>query len=134
MKIRWMNGSLRLRVSPSEFASLQNGDAVTEVLGAPGRGQWAATCVVGDVTAIEIVDGNLTFTVSHSDMERFAAPDAEGVYFSDESDLPFKYYVEKNFPCAHPHAPEACAMDAPLGTFVPPAAFEARKQRAGKRD
>ncbi len=123
-----------MRVSPSEFDALLSGSAVSESLGAPGRGQWSATCVVGDVTAVEIVDANLTLTLSRADMARFAEPETEGVYFTADGDPPFRYYVEKNFPCAHPHAPEACAMDAPLGTFAPTPAFDARKQHGGKRD
>jgi hypothetical protein len=36
-----------------------------------------------------------------------------------------RYFVEKDFPCAHPRTGDA--MEKPSETFKPPAGFEARK-------
>jgi hypothetical protein len=36
-----------------------------------------------------------------------------------------RFYIEKDFPCAHPRAGEA--EEAPTPTFTPPPGFEARK-------
>ncbi|HEY3333562.1 MAG TPA: hypothetical protein VGK19_26250 [Capsulimonadaceae bacterium] len=129
MKVRWMSGSLRLRVSPEEFDELRSGGEVVESLGAPGRGGWTATCVVGVHTGAAIDGGSLTFTLSADDMGKLAQHDVEGLYFADDGPEPFRYYIEKNFPCAHPHPPEASAMDPHMGTFAPTPSFADRKRK-----
>lgn len=124
-----MSSSLRFRISPSEFGVLQAGGEITETLGAPGQGQWTATCRAGIETSVRIVDGAVRFTISPADMDRLACADVEGLYFATDDSPPFRYYIEKNFPCAHPHPPEAAAMDPQMGAFQPTPAFEARKRR-----
>jgi hypothetical protein len=129
MKVRWMRGSLRLRVSPDEFKTLLAGGEVLESLDAPGAGEWAVVCAVSDRTSITIIGGAVRFTIAQSEMEKLAIEEREGLYFTTDADPPFRYYIEKNFPCAHPHPPEARAMDPSMGTFPPTPAYEERKRK-----
>ena len=132
MKVRWMSGSLRLRVSPEEFNTLLAGGQVVEALGAPGPGEWIAICGIGDRADLTITGGALTFTICPADMERFCREEVEGLYFTTDTNPPFRYYIEKNFPCAHPHGAEAAAMDPPMGTFPPTRSYNERKRKPNR--
>jgi hypothetical protein len=126
MKIRWTRHSLRLRISPSEMDVVLGGGDVSEVLALPGvGGRWSASLAAGDETGIALENGSLRLTLSRQDRARLAVPDAEGVYFETEGETPVGYYVEKDFPCAHPRAAEAA--EPPSETFAAPPGFEERK-------
>jgi hypothetical protein len=47
------------------------------------------------------------------------------VYFQTADSAPFRYFIEKDFPCVHPRAAEA--LEPRTETFPPPPDFEARK-------
>ena len=124
MKVRWTRDSLRLRITPSELAAIGRGEPVAEGLAfARGAGGWA---VMLDPTAAETgvawADGTVRVGLSADDVRRLAAPDAEGVYPHTPG---LRLLVEKDFPCAHPHAPEA--REPETERFAPTPAFVERK-------
>ncbi|HLV79831.1 MAG TPA: hypothetical protein VKT32_06090 [Chthonomonadaceae bacterium] len=126
MKIRWTGGSVRFRITPSEWEALQNGQTVQEEL-AVGDG-WRAAIYPGTAaTSIELKAGELILHLSDADGKRLGAPDAEGVYFTQEGKQPLRYYIEKDFPCIHPRASQA--QETPGETFSPTEKFKARKAR-----
>ena len=126
MKIRWTGGSVRFRITPSEMEALQNGLPVREEL-AVGDG-WSAAIYPGTATTgIELKDSELILHLSDADGKHLAAPNAEGVYFTQEGKLPLRYYIEKDFPCVHPRASQA--LESPGETFSPSEEFKARKAR-----
>ncbi len=123
MKVRWTRDSLRLRITPGELAALGRGEAVEESVALPGGGGWSVLLDPGAGTAgVDWVDGVVRVGLAPSDVRRLAEPDAEGVY---PHTSPFRLMVEKDFPCAHPHAPEA--QEPATERFRPTAAFLARK-------
>ena len=110
MKIRWNKNSVRLRITPSELAALQRDKNISETLEF-GNGYWGATVAVGDKTHFWLEKMMLQISLSEADLQRLVAPDTEGVYFvtggPPEAPEPIKYFIEKDFPCAHPRAGEA---------------------------
>jgi hypothetical protein len=123
MKVRWTRESLRLRITPRELAALERGESVHEALTLPGGHRWA---VALDPTAprsgLAWADDVARVGLGPEDLRTLSAPDAEGVY----PHLPeLRLMVEKDFPCAHPHAPEA--MEPESERFAPSPAFLARK-------
>ena len=124
MKVRWSRDSLRLRVTPTELAGITRGEEVGEALCFPGGAAWRVGVRAGAQTALATEGDAALITLSPPDRERLAAPDAEGVYFQAPSGL--RYYVEKDFPCAHPRAAEA--REPATETFAAPQGFEERKQ------
>lgn len=124
MKIRWRGGSVRFRITPSELAALLRGERVEEELALPGGG-WLAMILPGaEATHLNFARGDLQLGLSEADRARLAAPDTEGVYFETSGETPLRYYIEKDFPCAHPGAPEA--KETPAETFAPPPGFKER--------
>lgn len=113
-----------MRITPEEFKALKAGMPVTEELVLPG-GSWSATIYPTDhATGISLRRaGALGFLLSAADLDRLAAPDAEGVYFSTTGDSPVRYYIEKDFPCIHP--PSQARQESATSTFVPPYGFKA---------
>ena len=124
MKIRWTSHSVRLRISPSELDRLLSGGAVTETLTLPGGGGWSAALVPADKTGLRLAAGCLCLSLAPDARAQLAAPDAEGVYFQTDGAPSLRYFVEKDFPCAHPGAPEA--HEPPSETFAPPPGFKER--------
>lgn len=124
MKIRWTGRSLRLRITPEELEALKEGVPVTEEIVLPG-GSWSATIYPTDHgTGISLRRaGALGFLLSSADLGRLLAPDTEGVYFSTAGDSPVRYYIEKDFPCAHPQPP--ARQEPATSTFAPPSGFKA---------
>jgi hypothetical protein len=118
MKVRWTQGSVRLRITPAELAALERGETVTEEI-APGG--WRAVLEVSEgATHLEIAGIAVRLTLSHTDWRALSEPEREGVYFSENEPRPLRYYVEKDFPCVHPRAvdalePKTETFDAPLG-------------------
>jgi hypothetical protein len=123
MKVRWTRDSLRLRITPGELAALERGEAITERLEFPGGRGWTVRL---DPTAAETgvawLDGLVQVGVVAADVRRLAAPDAEGIYPHTPE---LRLLVEKDFPCAHPHAPDA--LEPATERFPPSPAFLERK-------
>ena len=110
-----------------ELEALRRGERVAEELCLPG-GCWRAVIVPGDgLTAMALADGYLHLALSRADCERLADPGTEGVYFHLETGPRLRYFVEKDFPCVHPRAPEA--REAEGETFAPPEGFAERHSR-----
>jgi hypothetical protein len=102
------------------------GKAVTECLRFSSEPGWETAIVpVEHATELVWVEGALQLCLSSEDRQRLALPETEGVYFDRAGDPPMRYFVEKDFPCAHPRAGDA--MEKPSETFNPPPGFEARK-------
>lgn len=126
MKVRWTKESLRLRITPSELQLILDGKPVGERFELSGGPGWEPAIVPGtDATELAWVGNVMQLNLSQADCQRLAAGDAEGVYFRREGSAPLRYFVEKDFPCAHPRV--ADAMETPGDTFNPPADFESRK-------
>jgi hypothetical protein len=99
---------------------------VTEDLVLPWGGHWSARIAPGAATTcLTLEGGHLRLFLADDDRERLAAPDAEGVYFSAEANgAALRYFIEKDFPCAHPRPPAAREPDTE--TFAPPEGFKER--------
>jgi hypothetical protein len=123
MKVRWTRQSLRLRITPAELESLASAEPVKETLALAG---WSVQVQPSSVETHLSTDGScLTICLSRADAAHLAEPEREGVYFDHPGDVPFRYFIEKDFPCVHPRALEA--MDTPTETFEEPLNFRARK-------
>lgn len=126
MKVRWTDSSVRLRITPTELAALEQGETLRARLAFPG-GAWAISLLPrSEVTDLRFADGEARLLLSAQDGMRLSHPEAEGVYFETDPPDPIRFYVEKDFPCAHPTAAEA--REPQTEAFAPPADFEARKQ------
>ena len=131
MKVRWTRGSVRLRITPTELKALERGASVREEFTLPGGGTWGAAIQPGaPETGLTLKRGELRFSLSDADRDRLLAPDAEGVYFhrEDAQGVGVRYFIEKDFPCAHPRAAEAGEPAAE--TFAAPEGFLDRKTAA----
>jgi hypothetical protein len=121
MKVRWMSGSLRLRITPTELALLAQDETVTEALGLPGG--WRIVLRPGAAqTRLCSQSALVELALAGSDLRRLMEPDTEGVYFQQDG---FRYFVEKDFPCAHPRPKEVTESTE---HFAPPEGFAARHQ------
>lgn len=125
MKIRWSRGSVRMRITPSELAAPQRGETIHEELSLPG-GSWVATVGSANDSALVMQGNTLHIHLSPSDLAELAAPENEGVYFGGEDTRTLRYYIEKDFPCAHPRAAEA--LEPQTETFTPTPEFIERSQ------
>ncbi|MBC8138639.1 MAG: hypothetical protein H8F28_22395 [Fibrella sp.] len=133
MKVRWTSGSLRLRISPTELASLERGEPLEErmrVPGAPVGSSWTILLLPGGkVSEISASGSVVLFDISRADVEQLAEPASEGIYCQQvaagDSREEFSFYVEKDFPCVHPRPSEVNEPDSE--TFAPPVGFEERK-------
>jgi hypothetical protein len=126
MKIRWSRNSLRLRITPRELQALQNDETVTEELVIPGGGSWSAEIRPRSAeSTLSLDQGKLCFLLSAADLQKLSESNAEGVYlhWQDQTDL--LYFIEKDFPCAHPRVGDA--REPATETFKPTPDFEARK-------
>lgn len=125
MKVRWNRDSIRLRITPTEFQAVTNGEAVREGIAFPGM-HWNVTLRPSDAeTTLASDQHGVYFSLSEADRAKLADPETEGVYFEMTQPTTLRYYVEKDFPCVHKPAPEA--GEGAAETFVPPSGFEARK-------
>ncbi len=122
MKIRWNKSSIRFRITPGELQSLQNGAAIEEVLQLPGGAAWSTQVIPNHQTRLVFRSGVLQVHLGASDCAALSIPENEGVYFRDGE---FRYFIEKDFPCAHPRASEAA--EPKTETFAAPPNFEERK-------
>ena len=123
MKVRWTTGSVRFRITPTELAKLVMGGAIGSTLPMPG-GQWHVSISAGDVTRLAMVDGVATVTIAAVDLDELASREKEGVYFQTPGPMSIRYYIEKDFPCAHPRPP--AANDPVTETFNAPVDFKLR--------
>jgi hypothetical protein len=125
VKIRWTKNSVRLRITPQELEALQRGETIRESF--PLGDAWHVAVVPSGQTALQFVESVLQITLSENDRAVLANPENEGVYFQTDTEIPLRYFIEKDFPCANPRAAEA--MEPVTETFAPPSGFEARKKR-----
>ena len=124
MKIRWTPKSVRFRIAPAELESLKNVQPVGAVLQLGESAAWSARIEpYSDAgSTLRFTAGVLLLQLSPADLQTLAAPENEGVYLRDGE---LRFFVEKDFPCAHPRASEA--DEAHAETFAPPVGFEERK-------
>lgn len=114
-----------MRITPTEMQELANGKTVTEVLSLVGGAHWCAVIKPGaNETSLALEHGDLQIRLSNDDLQQLLEPEREGVYFQAPNQ-PVRYYIEKDFPCAHPRAGEA--MEPETETFQAPLGFEERK-------
>lgn len=126
MKVRWNRNSIRLRITPSEFAAVTKGETVREGIAFPGMQFWNVALRASDAeTTLASDQHGIYLSLSEADRTALADPETEGVYFQMDQPTPLRYFVEKDFPCVHKPAPEA--GEEAFETFTPPAGFEARK-------
>ena len=126
MKVRWTDTSVRLRITPTELGALEEGKTLRARLAFPPGGTWAIRLLPNsEITDLRFADGEAQILLSSEDGLRLAHPEAEGVYFETKPPDPIRFYVEKDFPCAHPTAAEA--REPKTEAFEPPPDFEARK-------
>ena len=84
MKVRWTDGSLRLRITPAELAALVDGQPVDESLALPG-GRWdLRLSPAGARLAAQWAAGGVSVEVPVAEVARLAEPDREGVYAHSE--------------------------------------------------
>ena len=125
MKVRWNRSSLRLRITPPEFAAVTRGESVEESLAFSGS-SWSVTLRPSEGETTLTADAHGVYvSLSAADRANLAEPEAEGVYFQTNGPTPLRYYIEKDFPCVHKPAPES--GEGATETFDPPSGFEARK-------
>ncbi len=131
MKVRWTRNSVRLRITPTELASLANGECVCERFTLPsasssGHG-WSVTVEpirTNEATELRMEEGGLRLRLAPADRAHLLTPEVEGVYFclgGDEHDSGVRYFIEKDFPCLHPRAMDA--HEPETETFEAPAHF-----------
>lgn len=126
MKIRWTKNSVRFRITPSELGALQRDETIHESF--PLKASWnAAIAPSFGATELQFMDGELKMLLSKSDLDALSNPQNEGVYFQMDSAESIRYFIEKDFPCANPRAPEAA--EPITETFLPPSNFEKRKAK-----
>ena len=119
MKVRWRSGSLRLRITPTELSGLQCGETITESLGLPGS--WhVRLCSVVSETRLFAQGAQVEISLDSTDLLHLAEPGTEGVYFNQDG---FCFFIEKDFPCAHPRPKE---VTEETEHFAPPDGFAAR--------
>ena len=122
MKVRWTGESLRLRITPAELAALVGGQAVRERIALPG-GRWDVRLAPdGTRLAARSAGGVVYIDVPVADVARLVDPGCEGIYAHADG---LRLMLEKDFPCAHPHADEA--REPETERFPPSAGFLARK-------
>ncbi|MBB6051118.1 DUF7009 family protein [Armatimonas rosea] len=125
MKVRWMESSLRLRITPSELAALEQGEPTT--LAATFPGGWSVTLQLGEGSGLEApATGTVVLTLSPDSLATLRQPETEGVYFTSANQS-FTYFVEKDFPCLHPR-PEPVQEQSE--TFPAPDGFAERHRTA----
>lgn len=130
MKVRWTEASLRLRLTPSELTRVEHRLPVETALALAPDGGWRVALVVADGPTTLTQEGNsLRIALGPVDLARLLAPDAEGVYFHADRADGIRFYIEKDFPCAHPRGAEA--LEPSTETFRPPHDFEERKTGVG---
>jgi len=129
MKVRWTTDSIRVRITPSELSTIRqgSGEFIADSLIVNGLSFWSVTVLshTGRTTLdFERDNATVLILLSPQDTDELCRPDTEGVYLQDAA-TDIRYYIEKDFPCAHPRAIEA--LEPATDTFEPPAGFLERK-------
>lgn len=125
MKIRWTTDSIRVRITPPELATLELGGTIQESLNVNGRAFWTIEVAQSSGrTSLSFEDGSVGIRLGRLDMDALTDPQSEGVYLQD-APTDIRYYIEKDFPCAHPRAIES--SEPVTETFAPPPGFLERK-------
>lgn len=131
MKVRWTTDSMRLRITPTELTELLCGRPLTCAMARHGTSPWSVTVVPGaSITALRSEGSAVRLLLCRADIERLADGATEGVYFATPAgsgSRSFSYFVEKDFPCAHPHAEEA--REPETERFAPTESYLQRKRR-----
>ncbi len=122
MKVRWTDESLRLRITPTELGLLTAGKPLAATLRVPGGAWRIHVDPTGEPLSVHADDQAMVVHLSPEDVARLAEPAREGVYAHTSG---LRLMVEKDFPCAHPHAAEAA--EPPTERFAPTAEFAERK-------
>ena len=122
MKIRWNQNSIRYRITPTELKALHDGLEVSESLALPG-GSWDACLRIGQTSSLTMDSNQIVISLSPADQLKLEEIGEEGVYFKTSNGV--RYFIEKDFPCAHPHNEQACEEESER--FTPTAEFERRK-------
>jgi len=129
MKVRWADDSLRFRITPSELTALVIGEPLTTTLSVPGGARWSVVVrPKAPFSELRSDDGAVEVCLTLDDLWRLVDDDAEGVYFTTGGHGPIRYFIEKDFPCAHPHAEEACEPETER--FAPTERYLRRKHLA----
>lgn len=125
MKVRWTSHSIRFRITPTELALLQDGQAIGTEIALPG-GAWQASAVPNaPATALTMDSSTVRMALTKADIDALSVPDTEGIYFATSTAPSVRFLVEKDFPCIHPHGSKLA--EAPTETFAAPPDFEERK-------
>lgn len=126
MKVRWTDLSVRLRITPTELSELVRGLSVATTLPLTDDTVWAIRLQPGAATTrLESGPTAILVALTAGDVERLCDGDTEGVYFWSEGEPPIRYYVEKDFPCEHPHPVEVCEPETER--FAPTDGYLRRK-------
>jgi hypothetical protein len=133
MKIRWTDQSLRLRITPSELTALMVGEPLRSTLAIPGGAEWSLLVLPSAPSSELRTSGRaMELRLTADDVWRLTDEDAEGIYFSTgRGDQVVRYFIEKDFPCAHPHADEASEPETER--FAPTEGYLRRKHLTGHR-
>lgn len=133
MKIRWTDESLRLRITPSELTALVVGEPLRARLAIPGGAAWSLLVLPNQRSSgLRTSDAAMEVRLTTDDVWRLTDGDAEGIYFNaSEGDRAVRYFIEKDFPCAHPHADEA--REPETERFAPTDRYLRRKRFVGHR-
>jgi hypothetical protein len=116
MKVRWTKTSVRCRITPTELTSLENGHPIEESFALSVA--WRAQILpASDKARLEAREGVVRIHLTAEEVTRLASPEHEGVYFQTETEPLVRYYIEKDFPCAHPRPAESA--DPATETFPP---------------
>jgi len=121
-----MQGSLRLRITPTELELLKRRQTVSEALAAAFG--WFVSIEPNLNTLLRVDGPNVAVCLSDADVALLAEPEREGVYFATDHDPVIRYFIEKDFPCVHPRPVETC--EPQTETFRPPAGFKERHKCA----
>ncbi|MBS1717641.1 MAG: hypothetical protein JSS72_07905 [Armatimonadetes bacterium] len=125
MKVRWMPESLRMRITPSELEMLLDGQAVAQrIFRSSG---WGIEVKPSQETELILEGEVVTVKLSHADIKRLGEPSREGIYFNSAHEPSIRYFVEKDFPCAHERPPETGEPETE--TFSAPEGFKARHRQ-----
>jgi hypothetical protein len=129
MKVRWLDASIRLRITPTELTGLILGQELGQTIEFPGGAAWTVR-VLPQCRAADLIwcGDALCVCLREEDVAELAEGDTEGVYFTTGGGRPIRYFVEKDFPCAHPHPEEAA--DPETERFAPTESYLRRKQTA----
>ncbi len=117
-----------MRITPSELSAIDGRAAIETELTLPG-GSWQLRLEPwGDAFVVNWVDGVVVIGLDEDSRQALLDPAAEGVYQGAEPEGP-RVSIEKDFPCAHPHPPEA--RETVTERFAPTESYRARKGLTG---